>query len=75
MAMKKLSPTEFEGIVKKYNLHLCRLKDSDIVNIRKQRNEKMDDISIKDFEAILRKKRLAVFKAEGSDFLKIMKSR
>ncbi|MHC1709604.1 MAG: hypothetical protein AB9819_04280 [Methanomassiliicoccales archaeon] len=73
MAMMKISMDDLKKLAKQYDLHVCKIKGSDVVQIRKNPGEKYEDISWDEFENSLNKKGLAVFKATESDFLKIMK--
>ncbi len=75
MAMRRLGFEEVKQIAEKYGLRPSRIKGTNVVNIRKHSNQKMEDIAWPDFERILQERGLAVFKAETSDFLKIMKDR
>lgn len=62
-------------IAKQYGLYASRVKGTDVVNIRKNPNDKYEDISWVEFEDALKKRGLAVYKAEESDFFKIMKDK
>lgn len=75
MTMKKITLEDLKGLSKQYGLHVCRIKGSEVVQIRKNPSDKYDDISWDEFEEALKKKGLAVYKAEESDFLKIMKDK
>lgn len=75
MTMKKISVEELKKLAKQYDLHVCRIKGSEVVQIRKNPSDKYEDISWKEFEETLKNKGLAVYKAEESDFLKIMKDK
>jgi tRNA G10 N-methylase Trm11 len=75
MTMKKITIDELKALAKQYDLHVCRIKGSEVVQIRKNPSDKYEDISWEEFEAALQEKDLAVYKAENSDFLKIMKDR
>lgn len=75
MVMKRMSIDEVKQIADEYGLHPCRIKGTNIVNIRKRPSDRTEDIPWPDFERILRQRGLAVYKAENSDFLKIMKNR
>lgn len=75
MSMQKISVEKVREIAKQYGLHPCKPKGSNIVNIRKKDNPKMEDISWGEFEETLKERGLAVYKAENSDFLKIMKDK
>jgi len=75
MTMKKISVEELKKLAKQYGLHVCRIKGSEVVQIRKNPSDKYEDISWKEFEETLKNKGLAVYKAEESDFLKIMKDK
>ncbi|KQM12435.1 hypothetical protein AOA80_02595 [Methanomassiliicoccales archaeon RumEn M1] len=74
MSMRKITIAELKKLAEQYDLHVCRIKGSEVVQIRKMPNDKYEDISWEDFESVLQKKGLAVYKAEKSDFLKIMKN-
>ncbi len=73
--MKKITVDELKKLAKQYDLHVCRIKGTEIVQIRKNPSDKYEDISWKEFGESLKKKGLAVYKAEESDFLKIMKDK
>lgn len=73
--MMKISIGELKEIVTRYNLQPCRVKGTQIVNIRKSPSGRFEDIDWDTFERILRSRGLAVYKAQDSDFLKIMKDR
>jgi len=75
VTMNKISVEELKKLAKHYDLHVCRIKGSEVVQIRKNPSDKYEDISWKEFEDTLKKKDLAVYKAEESDFLKIMKDK
>lgn len=75
MSMEKKSIDEVKKIAEKYGLHPAKVKGSDVVNIRKQPNDNLEDVSWDEFEKLLQKKNLAVYKASNSDFLKIMKDK
>jgi len=71
--MEKIDIEKVKEIAEEYNLKPAKTKESDVVNIRKKSNDRLEDISWDEFERILEEKELAVYKAEDSDFLKIMK--
>ncbi len=71
--MKKINIAELKKLAEQYDLHVCRIKGSEVVQIHKKPSDKYEDISWEELEATLQKKGLAVCKAEESDFLKIMK--
>lgn len=71
--MKKISIDEVKKIANQYGLKVCKVKGRNIVQIRKNSSDDLENISWDEFETSLKKKGLAVFKAEKSDFLKIMK--
>ena len=75
MTMKKITIEELKKIAKQYDLHVCKIKGSEVVQIRKNPSDKYEDISWDDFELALKSKGLAIYKAEESDFLKIMKDK
>ena len=76
MALKKISMRQLEEIAKEYSLHACKIKGTDVINIRKAQNRsRYEDIDWDEFGTILKKRRLAVFKDEKSDFLKIKKDK
>ena len=75
MTMKKITIEELKRIAKQYDLHVCKIKGSDVVQIRKNPGDKYMDISWNEFECALKDKGLAIYKAEESDFLKIMKDK
>lgn len=72
--MTKISINELKDIAKKYDLKPCKVKDAEVVNIRKHPNPRMDDIIWDEFERILKKRKLAVYKSDN-DFLKIMRDK
>lgn len=67
MTMKK--------IAKQYDLHVCKITGSEVVQIRKNPSDNIVDICWDEFEKILNSKGLAIYKAEQSDFLKTMKDK
>ena len=71
--MQKITMSELKQIAKDYGLKACKIKGSEVVQIRKNPSDKYEDISWDEFESALKKKKLAVYKATESDFLKIMK--
>ncbi len=71
--MNKISITELKKIAREYSLKPCKIKGSEVVQIRKNPSDKYEDISWEEFENTLKAKKLAVYKATESDFLKIMK--
>ena len=73
MAMKQISIEEVKTIADQYGLKACKVKGSDVVNIRKNPTNRQEDISWEEFEETLNRRGLAVFKAENSDFLKIQR--
>jgi hypothetical protein len=73
MTMNKISITELKKIAREYSLKPCKIKGSEVVQIRKNPSDKYEDISWEEFENALKAKKLAVYKATESDFLKIMK--
>jgi len=73
--MNKITIEDLKKITKHYDLHVCRIKGSEVVQIRKNPSDKYEDISWKEFETVLKQKGLAVYKAAESDFLKIMKDK
>ncbi len=75
MTMKKITIANLKELAKQYDLHVCRIKGSEVVQIRKNPSDKYEDMSWEEFEEVLNKKGLAVYKAEESDFLKIMKDK
>ena len=75
MTMNKISVSDLKKIAKDYDLKPCKIKGSEVVQIRKNPSDKYEDISWEEFERALKSKNLAVYKATESDFLKIMKDR
>ena len=75
MTMKKITIAELKIIAKQYDLHVCKIKGSEVVQIRKNPSDKYEDIGWDEFESALKSKGLAIYKAEESDFLKIMKNK
>jgi hypothetical protein len=75
MSMEKISPDELKEIVRRYKLHICRIEGTEVINVRKHRNEKYVDIEWGEFERILKKRKLAIYKAANSDFIKLMKDK
>jgi len=73
--MRKITVDDLKKLAKQYDLHVCRIKGSEVVQIRKNPSDKYEDVSWEEFEDALNKKGLAVYKAEESDFLKIMKDK
>jgi hypothetical protein len=73
--MKKISVEELKKIAKEYDLHTCRVKGTDVVQIRKHASDKMEEISWDEFQDALKRRSLAVYKDQASDFLKIMKDK
>ncbi len=71
--MKKVRMQVLREIAEEHGLHPCRIRGTEVVNIRKRDDPKYEDISWADFESLLGARGLAVYKAENSDFLKIMK--
>lgn len=72
--MKKISTQELKRLQRKYGFKLCRIKGTNIVNIRKHRNPNLEDIDMDTFEKTLKKRKLAVYKSDN-DFLKIMRAK
>ncbi len=66
---------ELKGLASAYKLQPCRVKGTNVVNIRKRPSDKFESMGWDEFERALRERGLAVYKAEESDFLKIMKDR
>ena len=75
MTMIKISIDDLKKLAKQYDLHVCRIKGSEVVQIRKNASDKYEDVSWGEFESVLKNKGLAVYKATESDFLKIMKDK
>jgi len=75
MTMKKITIEELKKIAKQYDLHVCKIKGSEVVQIRKNPSDNIVDIGWDEFEKTLKSKGLAIYKAEESDFLKIMKDK
>ena len=75
VTMKKIKFVEVVAIAKQYGLHPCRIAGTEIINIRKHKSDKNEDIEWAEFERILKRHKLAVYKATESDFLKIMRDR
>jgi hypothetical protein len=73
MSMKKITIDDLKKLAEQYDLHVCRIKGSEVVQIRKNPSNKYEDVSWEEFENTLKQKGLAVYKATESDFLKIMK--
>lgn len=71
--MKKTKLVDVMKIAKQYGLHPCRVAGTEVINIRKRKSDKHEDLEWAEFERILKKHKLAVYKATESDFLKIMK--
>jgi sugar phosphate isomerase/epimerase len=72
--MDKITLEEVKKIAKNYGLKPIRVKGTEIVNIRKNPSDKIEEISWEEFDKALKKRGLAVYKATESDFLKIMKA-
>ena len=75
MSMKKITINQTKEIAKKYGLSPCRIKGTEVVNIRKKKNERYEDVAWDEFERILKKHGLSVYKATESDFLKLMRDK
>jgi hypothetical protein len=73
--MIKITIDDLKKLAKQYDLHVCKIKGSEVVQIRKNPSDKYEDVSWDEFEEALKKKGLAVYKAIESDFLKIMKEK
>lgn len=72
--MQKISIEELKKLQEKYGFKLCKVKNSEVVNIRKHSNPNLEDIGWDEFERILKKRDLAVYKSD-KDFLRIMRDR
>lgn len=75
MTMQRIGVKKLKEIAAEYQIHPCRIKGTEVINIRKRRSDRYEDITWEEFERILKKRKLAVFKATESDFIKIMKDR
>lgn len=74
MVMEKISINELKELQNKYGFKFCKIKGTEVVNIRKHKTPNTEDISLDEFEKLLKKRGLAVYKAEN-DWLKIMKEK
>lgn len=75
MPMNQISVDDLKKLAAEYDLHVCKIKGSEVVQICKNPGTKFEDIEWTEFEEILTTKGLAVFKNGDSDFLKIMKKK
>jgi hypothetical protein len=73
--MKKMVMNRLREFASEYDLHPCRVKGTDVVQIRKHDSDRLEEITWDEFQDALKKRGLAVFKAEKSGFLKIMKDK
>ena len=64
MTMKEITIDERKTLAKQYDLHVCRIKGSEVLQLRQNPSDKYEDISWEEFEAALQEKDLAVYKAE-----------
>lgn len=74
MPMQKISMEKVKAIAKKYGLTPCKVKGTEMVNIRKKKTQRQQDISWEEFENFLKKRKLAVYRHDN-DWLKIMKDK
>lgn len=75
MTMVKVSADEMRRIAELHGLKPCRIRGTNVVNIRKNTSDRFEDIAWDEFQFVLSQRGLAVFKASESDYLKIMKDR
>jgi hypothetical protein len=75
VGMKKISMRKLENLAEDYGLVPCRIRGTDVIQIRKHDKENLEDISWEEFLDLLEERGLSVYKDERSDFLKIMKDR
>ena len=73
--MEKITVGELRTIAETTGLRPCRVTGTQIVNIRKNTNNRFEDISWEEFESVLSQRGLAVYKASGSDCIKIMRDK
>ncbi|UCD92336.1 MAG: hypothetical protein JSV43_09015 [Methanobacteriota archaeon] len=66
---------KLENLAEDYGLKPCRIRGTDVIQIRKHPSEKLEDISWAEFLHLLEERGLAVYKDERCDFLKIMKDK
>ena len=75
MTLKKITIDKLKRIGEEFGVKPCRIKGTEIIQIRKKDYKNFEDISWDEFEKILKKKLLAVYKSEKGNFLKMMKDR
>ena len=73
MSMMKISLEQLKHVTETNGLKPCKVRGTNIVNLRKEPSERFEDIGWEEFQETLNLRGLAVYKATGSDFLKIMK--
>jgi len=73
MNMERISLEKTRELSQKAGLTPCRVKGSTVVQLRKNPNDRMEDISWEEFDEALKSKRLAVY-AAPSGYMKIMRS-
>ena len=75
--MEKISVDEAKKIGDKHGAIPCKIKGTNVVQIRKKssKSDKYDDISWDEFGEALKKRKLAVYKSDKGNYLKIMKDK
>jgi hypothetical protein len=73
--MDKITIDELKKIAQRYKLSPCKVKGTDVVNIRKNAGDRYEDISWDEFEKTMKKHKLAPYKATESNFVKLMRDK
>ena len=72
--MEQISIERTRKICEEYGLKPGKVQGTEVINIVKENNPRIEDISWVEFGQILEKRGLAVYRSEN-DWLKIMKKR